>query len=102
MNVWCSATGNTTWLHAAEGAWELIANDFLHIDGTSSLTEGAPDHGTDWKRKTYKINGGGTGETCCTVFWIKFNQRFQLMNPTVEKCLLRVISVLTPVHLQKV
>eukprot|EP01050_Picozoa_sp_SAG11_P019309 SAG11_NODE_3055_length_2725_cov_1.795126_2_plen_225_part_00 len=79
------ATGNTTWLHAAEGAWELIANDFLHIDGTSSLTEGAPDQGTDWKRKTYKINGGGTGETCCTVFWIKFNQRFQLMNPTVEK-----------------
>lgn len=64
------ATGNGTWLEAATGAWELIKEDFLHIDGTSALTEGAPDAGTDWKAKTYKIAGGGTGETCCTVLYV--------------------------------
>jgi DUF1680 family protein len=80
------ATGNSTWLHAAEGAWDIIHTNFLHIDGSSALTEGAPDQGTDWKKKTYRIQPGtGTGETCCTTFWIKFNQRFSLLNPNEEK-----------------
>ena len=80
------ATGNTTWLHAAQGAWDIITSDFLHIDGSSALTEGAPDHGTDWKKNTYRIQPGtGTGETCCTTFWIKFNQRFSLLYPDQEK-----------------
>ena len=74
------------WLNAAEGAWDIITSDFLHIDGSSALTEGAPDQGTDWKKKTYRIQPGtGTGETCCTTFWIKFNQRFSLLKPTEEK-----------------
>jgi hypothetical protein len=35
--------------------------------------------------KTYRIAPGtGTGETCCTSFWIKFSQRFQLLNPGNE------------------
>ena len=55
-------TGNITWLSAAQGAWELAAKDFTHIDGTSSLTEGAANRsaGTDWQAKTYKL-AGGTG-----------------------------------------
>ena len=73
------ATGNSTWLHAAQGAWDIITSDFLHIDGSSALTEGAPDHGTDWKKKTYRIQPGtGTGETCCTTFWIKFVRRLSI------------------------
>ena len=47
----------------------------LVVSLRSALTEGAPDAGTDWKKKTYRIQPGtGTGETCCTTFWIKFNQ----------------------------
>jgi|EP01047_Picozoa_sp_COSAG01_P104135 hypothetical protein len=75
------ATGNRTWLEAATGAWEIIVSDFRQVDGTSALTEGAPDHGTDWKKKTYRIAGGGTGETCCTVFWIKCDAAVILMRP---------------------
>ena len=82
------ATGNTTWLSAAQGAWEMSASDFTHIDGTSALTEGAANHsaGADWLAKTFPVAPGtGTGETCCTTFWIKFNQRFQLLHPEEEK-----------------
>lgn len=43
------ATHNTTWLDAAMGAWEITYDNFVHIDGSSSLTEGSPDNGTDWK-----------------------------------------------------
>lgn len=54
------ATGNTTWLAAAEGAWEMVSLYFTHIDGTSALTEGAANRsaGTDWQAKTYKLAGG--------------------------------------------
>ena len=32
--------------------------------------------------KSYKLDPkANTGETCCTAFWIKFNQRFALMQP---------------------
>lgn len=64
------ATGNKTWLAAAHGALEMSADSFTHIDGTSSLTEGAANHssGADWAAKSYKL-AGGTGETCCTTFW---------------------------------
>jgi len=86
------ATHNVTWLEAAQGGWDLIRRDFLHIDGSSSLTEGAPDIdpvtgvASDWKAKTYRISPGtGTGETCCTVFWIKLNQRFHLLSPDNEQ-----------------
>ncbi len=79
------ATHNTTWLSAAQGAWDIISENFLHIDGSSSLTEGTPDAGSDWPAKSYRIKPGtGTGETCCTTFWIKLNQRFLLMNPLNE------------------
>ena len=47
--------------------------------------QGAPDGGSDWKAGTYPIAPGtGTGETCCTTFWIKFNQRFQSIAPSNE------------------
>ena len=49
------------------------------------MTEGAPDQGSDWPAKSYPIKPGtGTGETCCTTFWIKFNQRFQSLSPSNE------------------
>ena len=78
------ATHNATWLDAATGAWEVLAENFLHVDGSSSLTEGRrytnPDTGrkTDWPPKSYKLGAEAfTGETCCTgdikrrIFWLE-------------------------------
>ena len=86
------ASGNETWLDAATGAWEMLHGDFEHVDGTSSLTEGSPDtdpktgQRRDWPAKSYRIRPGtGTGETCCSSFWIKLNQRFHLLTPTDER-----------------
>ena len=31
-----------------------------------------------------RFTSSGTGETCCTTFWIKFSQRFQLLHPSNE------------------
>eukprot|EP00039_Didymoeca_costata_P008618 m.114286 g.114286 ORF g.114286 m.114286 type:complete len:908 (-) comp14159_c0_seq2:73-2796(-) len=85
------ATHNTTWLDAAQGAWDIVYENFIHVDGSSSLTEGAktrdPSNGkpSDWPAKSYPIHpGAGTGETCCTSFWIKFCQRFQALDPLNE------------------
>ena len=72
------ATHNRTWLNAAQGAWDIVDANFIHIDGSSSLTEGRPDPaGGDYRAKSYRLAPSvHTGETCCTTFWLKFNQRF--------------------------
>ena len=55
------ATHNRTWLAAATGAWEILSENFVNIDGSSSLTEGRrytnPTTGrkTDWPPKSYKL-----------------------------------------------
>ena len=75
------ATRNDTYLHAVEGAWDILLENFIHVDGSSSLTEGRPNYAP----KTYRIKPGtNTGETCCTTFWIKLAQRFALLRPTNE------------------
>lgn len=80
------ATHNTTWLAAAQAAWDLIVANFLNVDGTSALAEGRPDSGTDWHPKSYPLRPTArTGETCCSTFWVKFNQRFQLLAPSDER-----------------
>ena len=38
------ATHNQTWLAAAQGAWDIVSKNFIHIDGTSALTEGASEN----------------------------------------------------------
>lgn len=58
----------------------------MNVDGTSALREGRPDGGTDWHPKSYPLRSGArTGETCCSTFWIKFCQRFQLISPWEEE-----------------
>ena len=80
------ATHNDTWLAAATGAYEAVLANFLNVDGTVALAEGRPDGGTDWRPQSYPLRAGArTGETCCSTFWIKFCQRFQLMSPWEEE-----------------
>ena len=47
----------------------------------------APPSGTDeWAPGSYPLRyGARTGETCCSTFWIKMNQRFHLMDPWDEQ-----------------
>ena len=76
------ATHNSTWLEAAKGAWDHLIENFVHIDGSSALKEGFPNH----PAKSYHLSpSASTGETCCTSFWIKLNQRFQQLSPNEEK-----------------
>ena len=71
----------------------LLVSIWLRFSHTSSFlvtTLALPPHRLlctrDPQAKTYRIAPGtGTGETCCTSFWIKFSQRFQLLNPENEK-----------------
>ena len=88
------STHNATWLKAAKGAYKLIVENFLNVDGTSALDEAsreagpnAPPSGTsEYRPRSYPLGPGArTGETCCSMFWIKFSQRFQLMAPSEER-----------------
>ena len=38
--------------------------------------------------------GSATGETCCTTFWVKLNQRFHLLRPHEEKYVAQLESAL--------
>ena len=87
------ATNNATWLAAAQGAYEIIVENFLNVDGSSALMEAsrasgpnAPPNATnEYPPKSYPLGSTRTGETCCSMFWVKLCQRFQLMDPSAEK-----------------
>jgi uncharacterized protein len=74
------STGNGTYLEAARGAMAMLQENYVHIDGTSALVEGSfREQNTP---RVYRILPfSHTGETCCTAFWIKFLQRFHLLEP---------------------
>lgn len=77
------------------GAWDLIHDDWEHVGGSMAICE------SQWKRDPvtgerklthtypprsyYLTKKDHTGETCGSVFWIKFNQRFQQLYPEEEK-----------------
>ena len=93
------ATHNSTWLAAANGAYETFLANFLNVDGTAALREGRPDGGTDWHPKSYPLRSGArTGETCCSIFWVKFCQRFQLMSPWEEEHSAEIEKTLCELH----
>jgi DUF1680 family protein len=94
------ATGDKKILEAMKGAWELIHDKWEHVGGSIAICENQwfvendkrvlkhyngkeecshPPH-------SYSLDGHGhTGETCGSVFWIKFNQRFHQLFPDEEK-----------------
>jgi DUF1680 family protein len=90
------ATGDKTYLDAMLGAWDLIHDNWEHVGGSMAICESqwnideegnrtccrhAPQH----PPKSYYIKQGHTGETCGSVFWIKFNQRLHRLYPNEEK-----------------
>jgi DUF1680 family protein len=91
------ATGDKAYLDAMHGAWQLIHDKWEHTGGSIAICEGkwsADEHGNRSRGKDdhahpphscYLTSYGHTGETCGSVFWIKFNQRFHRLFPDREK-----------------
>jgi DUF1680 family protein len=78
------ATGDTKYLRAMEGAWELYHDNWEHVGGSIAITEFG-----EFPPKSYRIEAQfpfcETGETCGSSFWVRFNQRFLAMHPEEEK-----------------
>jgi len=78
------ATGDTKYLRAIEGAWELFHDNWEHVGGSIAITEFG-----EFPPKSYRIKAQfpfcETGETCGSSFWVRFNQRFLAMHPEEEK-----------------
>ena len=73
------ATGDEKYLDAARGGWELFHDDWEHVGGSIAICEGG-----SYPPKSYYLHAE-TGENCCSVFWIRYNQRFHLLYPDEEK-----------------
>lgn len=73
------ATGEKKYLDAAKGGWDLFHNDWEHVGGSIAICEGEK-----YPPKSYYLHAE-TGENCCSVFWIRYNQRFHLLYPDDEK-----------------
>jgi DUF1680 family protein len=78
------ATGDKRYLDAMNGAWDLYHDHWEHVGGSIAITEFG-----EFPPGSYRLNAQfpfcETGETCGSVFWARFNQRFQLMHPDEEK-----------------
>lgn len=78
------ATGDKRYLDAMNGAWDLYHDHWEHVGGSIAITEFG-----EFPPGSYRLNAQfpfcETGETCGSVFWARFNQRFQMMMPEEEK-----------------
>jgi len=75
------ATGDQRYYEAAHGAWEMFREHWMHIGGSVAICEHMKyPPGTCYIDRRYH-----TGELCGSVFWIKLNQRFHLLNPEDER-----------------
>ncbi len=78
------ATGEERYLKAMEGAWDLYHDHWEHVGGSIAITEFG-EFPPDSYRLEQQEPFCETGETCGSVFWARFNQRFHLMKPDEEK-----------------
>jgi DUF1680 family protein len=78
------ATGDKRYLDAMKGAWDLYHDHWEHVGGSIAITEFG-----EFPPGSYRVNAQfpfcETGETCGSVFWTRFNQRFQMLEPEEEK-----------------
>jgi len=74
------ATGAQKYLEAAKGGWDLYYNNWEHVGGSIAICEGIDLY----PPKSYFLHRH-TGELCGSVFWVKLNQRFHLLNPEDER-----------------
>jgi len=74
------ATGDMKYFEAVKGGWELYKENWLHVGGSIAICEGT----VLYPPQSYYLTRH-TGELCGSVFWIKLNQRFHLLDPEDEK-----------------
>ena len=74
------ATGAKKYLEAAQGGWDLYHDNWIHVGGSIAICEGSDLYAP----RSYFLHRT-TGELCGSVFWVKLNQRFHLLNPEDEK-----------------
>lgn len=74
------ATGAPKYLEAAEGAWDLFHDNWIHVGGSFAITEDI----NPFPPKSYYLHRG-SGELCGSVFWVEFNQRLHSLFPKKEK-----------------
>ncbi|MDR3229607.1 MAG: glycoside hydrolase family 127 protein [Puniceicoccales bacterium] len=88
------ATGDKAFFDASQGAWDMIHDRWEHVGGSIAICESQWGrrrgrrvlHGTHHPPYSYYLAAKGhTGENCGSVFWIKFNQRFNRLFPDQEK-----------------
>ena len=73
------ATGKKLYWDAALGGWELYHDNWEHVGGSIAICEMDV-----YPPKSYLLHKH-TGELCGSVFWVRYNQRFHLLNPDEEK-----------------
>jgi DUF1680 family protein len=78
------ATGDTRYFEAMKGAWDVYHDNWEHVGGSIAITEFG-----QFPPKSYRLVAQEpfceTGETCGSVFWTRFNQRFQMLDPEKEE-----------------
>jgi len=73
-------TGNVKYLQAVLNAWTMLHDKWEMPDGSWALVEARRN-----PPKSYLLGSSSrSGELCCTVFWIKLNQRLHLLFPEQE------------------
>jgi DUF1680 family protein len=73
-------TGNMRYLQAVLNAWKMLREEWEMPGGSWALCEAKR-----YPPKSYLLGPGSrSGEECCTVFWIKLNQRLHLLFPEQE------------------
>ena len=89
------ATGDRSYLDSMSSAWDLIHDNWEHVGGSMALCESKwkevdgkrvlPKNEDHPPRSYFLTLRGHTGELCCSVFWIKFNQAFHQFYPEQER-----------------
>jgi len=78
------ATGETRYLDAVLGAWQLYHDSWEHVGGSIAITEFG-----EFPPKSYRLKPQftfcETGELCGSSFWAHLNQRLHLLDPEQEK-----------------
>lgn len=75
------ATGETRYLDACLGFWDIMKENFIHPGGIMAICE----HMTYEPGSYYTKESSHTGELCGTVFWTDFNYRLLQLFPNEEK-----------------
>ena len=75
------ATGDTRYLDAVLGGWDIYTSSFKHVGGVTTICERADLY----PPKSYILTTPTNGETCGSIFWIDINSKLLQLFPTEER-----------------